>query len=241
MLRSSLLFFVFSAFAPLAFAQNVGGVFGPVVNENDRSIQYRAGFSPGQDGGPDRFVHRIHYQHAFSDRLRWRLVAQGSDVETGDLESNLLGAELLWQFKDQKSDGWNSALRFDGRLSEGDDGAHSLGVNWTSQFALEDDWSLIGIIMLSDQVGDRTVDGTFVQTRASLTRRLENGNRLALEMFNAHGDIGDLPDLDQQRISIGPGYSVKVTEDWSVYTGLQLGVTDPARDVDFRLWFGKSF
>jgi len=228
-------------FAPIAAAQNVGGVFGPVVKEGDRSFQYRAGFSPGQDGGPDRFVHRVHYQQAINESLRWRVVAQGSDLEDGNLEGNFLVGELHWQFLDQKTDGWSSALRLDGRLTEGDDGASLIGLNWTSQVPLSEDWSFIGVILLAEELGDRARDGTFVQTRASLTHTLSGGNKIGVEMFSVHGDIGDLQDLDEQNLTVGPTFSTKLSEDWSLFAGMQFGLTDPARDTDFRLWFGRSF
>ena len=227
--------------APLAGAQNVGGVFGPVVKEGDRSFQYRAAFSPSQDGGADRFVHRIHYQHALSDSLRWRVVAQGSDVETGDLEGNFVVGELHWQFLDAKEDGWSSAFRLDGRLSEGDDGAHLVGLNWTSQVPLTEDLSFIGVVLLAEELGDRARDGTFAQTRASLTYTLENKNKIGVEMFNVHGDLGDLQALDEQNLTVGPTFSTKLNEDWSLFAGAQFGLTDSARDADFRLWFGRSF
>ena len=194
-----------------------------------------------RDGGRDLFVHRIHYQHAINENWRWRVVAQGSDTETGDLEGNFVVGELHWQFLDAKTNGWSSALRLDGRISEGDDGAHLIGLNWTSQVPLGDDWSFIGVVLLSEELGDRSRDGTFVQTRASLTHTLDSGNKIGVEMFNVHGDIGDLPDLDDQRLSIGPTFSTKLTDDWSVFTGVQFGLTDPARDTDFRLWISRSF
>ena len=227
--------------APFALAQNVGGVFGPVVTEGDRSIQYRAGFSPGEDGGRDRFVHRIHYQQAINENWRWRIVAQGSDVEDGSLEGNFVVGELHWQFLDQKKDGWSSALRLDARLSEGDDGAHLIGVNWTSQVPLTENLSFVGVVLVAEELGDRARDGTFLQTRGSLTYSLEGGNKIGVEMFNVHGDIGDLQDLDEQNLTIGPTFSTKLNSDWSMFAGVQFGLTDPSRDSDFRLWFGRSF
>ena len=227
--------------APWASAQNVGGVFGPVVKEGDRSIQYRAGFSPGQDGSPDRFVHRFHYQQAINDSLRWRVVAQGSDLEDGNLESNFVVGELHWQFLDAKEAGWSSAFRVDARVSEGDDGAHLLGFNWTSQVPLTDRLSFIGVVLLAEELGDRARDGTFLQTRGSLTYTLDSGNKIGVEMFNIHGDLGDLQDLDEQSLTIGPTFSTTLNEDWSLFAGVQFGLTDPVRDTDFRLWFGRSF
>lgn len=226
---------------PWAFAQNVGGVFGPNVTEGDKSWQYRAGFSPGEDDGPDRFVHRFHYQQAINDSVRWRVVVQGSDLEDGNLEGNFVVGELHWQFLDEKKDGWSSAFRVDGRLSEGDDGAHLIGLNWTSQVPITEDLSFVGVILLAEELGDRARDGTFAQTRASLTYKLDGGNKIGVEMFNVHGDLGDLQDLDQQNLTIGPTFSTKLGGDWSLFTGVQFGLTDPARDTDLRLWIGRPF
>ena len=186
-------------------------------------------------------MHRIHYQQAVNENLRWRVVAQGSDLEDGNLEGNFLVGELHWQFLDQKKDGWSSAFRLDGRLSEGDDGAHLIGVNWTSQVPVTENLSFVGVVLLAEELGDRARDGTFAQTRASLTYTLQGGNKLGVEMFNVHGDLGDLQDLDEQNLTIGPTFSTKLNSDWSLFAGVQFGLTDSSRDSDFRLWFGRSF
>ena len=114
-------------------------------------------------------------------------------------------------------------------------------MNWTSQVPLTEKLSFVGVVLVAEELGDRSRDGTFLQTRGSLTYTLEGGNKIGVEMFNVHGDIGDLQDLDEQNLTIGPTFSTKLNSDWSMFAGVQFGLTDSARDTDFRLWFGRSF
>lgn len=49
-------------FSPFAFCQNTGGVFGPVVNEDHSSIQYRATYDPDSEG----LAQRVHFQQSLT-------------------------------------------------------------------------------------------------------------------------------------------------------------------------------
>ena len=57
-----------------AFAQNTGGIFGPVVNEGHSSLQYRATVDPNNSAGDTGFAQRLHYQRAINTDFMWRVV-----------------------------------------------------------------------------------------------------------------------------------------------------------------------
>lgn len=99
-------------------ANNVGGIYGPVVKTDDKSFQFRAAHSPSENGGNNLTVIRDHYQQAFRNNLRWRLVGQVRDVD-GSYEFDNAAAELVWQFKQKEDRHWDSALRFDFRTRKG--------------------------------------------------------------------------------------------------------------------------
>ena len=238
-LRSAcpLLAAAFAAAAP-ATAQTTGGVFGPKVTEGDRSAQWRIAFAPGQDGGPDRWASRLHYQHAVSPRLRFRGVVQGSDVETGSFELNFAQFETHWQFS--KDPGWRSALRLDTRLVEGDDGFDQIGLDWTNQWPLGSRASLtvVGLSNVRLAGGDRSIG---VETRASLAYRPEGSPwTLALQSFDAYGRTRNFPRLADQNHRIGPSVSRRFG-DVDVRATALFGWSEAARDIDIAFWLGKHF
>ena len=222
--------------APAA-AQTTGGVFGPGVSEGDRSAQWRVAWAPGEDGRQDRIASRLHYQHAVSPRVRFRGVVQGSDVETGDFELNFVQFETQWQFSKAKN--WKSALRFDGRLVEGDDGEDQVGVDWTNQFPLGERTSLTVVGLSNIRLkGDSSIG---LETRAAIAHRLEDSPwTLALLSYDAYGRTRDFPKLEDQNHRVGPSVSRRFGDVDFRATAL-FGWTEAARDVDVALWVGKRF
>ena len=228
-------------FVPYANAQTTSGVHGPSVSAEDRSFEYRSAFSPGEDGGMDRFSHRLHYQHSLNDSFRLRGIVSGSNRELGDLEFTHIQGELLWQFVENRDHGWDSGIRFEARLSDGDDSPSRVGINWTNQVGFGDGWRLRGLIQSTVDVGERRRDGATIETRASLTRKLENGVRLGTELFNSYGRTTSLGSFQSQSHRIGPVVSFNLTEDWALAARALVGISDGARDLDFGLWLNRSF
>lgn len=222
-----------------AGAQTTGGVFGPGVSADDRSAQVRVAFSPGEDGGADRWAGRVHYQHGLSDSLRARIVLQGNDIETGDFETTFVQAELQWQFRDTPK--WQSALRLDARLAEDDDGADQIGLNWTNRVPLGERTSLTLVGLTGLQFGPRKRDGFGLETRVSLAHSLGKGVSVSLESFDAFGRTNKIGNFNTQSHRIGPAASVKLGGGVSLFGGVLFGTSDAARDTDFRLWVGRSF
>ena len=126
-----LLLSLFCASSNLALASNTSGVHGPNVNPNDRSAQLRIALSPGdEDRQEDAWAYRFHYQHAFSDRLRGRVITQFRD--RGDFQYDYLRAEMLYNFKKAEDGIWSSGVRFDIRTRRGSR-PEEYAVHWTNQ------------------------------------------------------------------------------------------------------------
>ena len=223
--------------APAA-AQTTGGVFGPGVSAQDRSAQWRIALSPGEDGGADRWASRLHYQHGFTDSLRGRIVLQGSDIETGEFETVFAQAELQWQFKSGSD--WASALRFDARVAENDDGADQLGLNWTNQWSVAERTSLTGVVLTNVQIGNRRADGVGVELRGALAHRLDGGATIAVDSFNSFGRSVNFGRFKGDSYRLGPRVSGRMG-DIDMLAGVLFGLGGDARDTDFRVWLGKRF
>jgi hypothetical protein len=223
-------------------AQTVGGVFGPNISDGDTSAEYRAAFAP-VDGSDDvRFVQRIHYQYAFNDGWRVRGVLQASDIETGNQEFNFFQGEIQWQFLEENKYGVSSAVRLDGRITEGDDGADLVSLNSTTQWNINKNWQTTGVILLGRELGNDSRDGINLETRVSLLRRVSGRVRIGVESFNIWGNSDDgFASIDAQRHSLGPVATLSLGNGWSILGGTLFGVTDAAPETDFRIWVNKSF
>lgn len=223
-----------------AFATSTSGVHGPTVNPDDKSFMYRIAYSPGEDEGPDRYAHRLHYQEAYNDRIRWRVISQFRD-RGGDqsFELDYIRAELLWHFRPKQNDNWDSGVRFDIRSRKGSR-PELFAINWTNQWQLSPKWRLRGIVIGGWNFGGTAVGGTTLETRSSLSYKLDNGHRVGVEMFNEFGRISDMGSFNDQDHAIGPVVSGKLGG-LGYQLGYLAGVSNGASDHSFRLWFNKAF
>lgn len=222
-----------------ALANNVGGVYGPVVNSDDKTFQFRAAHSPSENGGNDLTVMRGHYQKAFKQNLRWRIVGQVRDVD-GSYEFDNAAAELVWQFQQKGDNHWDSALRFDFRTRKGDR-PENVALNWTNQWAISNRMSVTALASLSWFFGgDNAPSGTQLETRARIAYKLSSDLTLGFDSFNRFGKIGDFGSFNEQGHQIGPTLSGKLA-DYSFMIGYLAGVSNGARDDVARLWISRSF
>lgn len=229
-----------AAVMPFAAAQNTGGVFGPVVNPDERSVQYRLAYVPEEDGAGHRYAHRLHGQLALDSRRMARLVVQGGDRGGPDgLEFEFVQAELFWELSDEQATEWNSGLRFDARIS-GRGRPDQLGLNWTNQFRITDRFFARAIALSAVQLGDNAADGVLLSARGSLNYKLGQGYSVALESYNSLGSSEDfgLKDRSQQA---GPSVSGSLDGGWGWTAGALFGLGDAAPDTDFRVRLGRRF
>lgn len=217
---------------------NTSGVHGPVVDANDRSMQYRFAFEPGEDGASDRTAHRFHYQHSLNESFRARIITQFRD-QGDDLEYDYLRAELLWHFKPRETGIWDSGVRFDIRTRKGSR-PELFSVNWTNQWNLSPKWRLRGILIGGWEFGGTAEGGTLLDARSSLTYKMDNGHRIGIESFSEFGKISDMGSFNEQEHQIGPVLSGKVAG-FSYQLGYLAGASDAASKHDVRFWLGKSF
>jgi len=223
-----------------AMAQNTGGVFGPVVNEGARTLQYRAAVNPDPNNDLDfGFAHRLHYQQAINDDFMWRVLGQTVRTEDSDVDFDFIGAELFWEFSENE-DNYKHGVRFDGRIR--DDGrSEQLGFNWIHQWNLPDGWSARALLLTLREFGQNRNDGINIQTRTRLTKKLDNGLTLGFENYSNYGNTGSFGGLDEQSHTIGPIISVPVANKTSIFGGPLFGLTDGSADVEARVWVTQHF
>ena len=222
--------------ASAASAQTTGTVFGPETAAGDRAFEYRTAAAFGDSDKDAALAHRFHYQQAIRDGLRWRAIAAWEDPVGGDLEFDHVQGELLWQIIERTPGGFSSGLRFDARLSEGDDTPHEIGVNWTSQWVLEERWRVRALVLLDRDVGPNADHDWILETRASLYRALDNGLSLGIESFNEFGRLNaGFDGFDDPTHQIGPvlGGEFVAGVEWSA--GVLFGLSDRSDEQDVML------
>ena len=221
--------------APISVAQNTGGIFPPMVNDGHKSAQYRVTYDPDSEG----LSQRAHYQQAINGDLMWRGLVSARKTTDSDVDFDFIQAELFWELSDD-DDAWKTGLRFDARFRD-DSRPGLLGVHWTNQFPIGEHWNGRFVALSAVDVGDDARDGVFIQTRGNLFTRLDSGQTVGVELFNAYGSTDNVLDFDDQNHQIGPFASFPVADDWSLFTGALFGLTDASADAELRLWVTRSF
>lgn len=234
-MRYAILATAFAATTPLAMAQNTGGIFPPMVNEGHKSAQYRVSYDPDSEG----LSQRVHYQQAINGNLMWRGLVSARKTDESDVDFDFVQAELFWELSDD-DDAWKTGFRFDARIRD-DDRPGLIGIHWTNQFPVTENWNGRFVALSAFDVGNDARDGVFLQTRGNLFTRLESGQTVGVELFNAYGSTNEILDLDKQGHSIGPFASFPVSDRFSLFTGVLFGLTDASADAELRLWITRGF
>lgn len=217
------------------FAGQMGGVFGPSISPTDRSWQYRYANAFGENGRDDNWASRLHYQHALSDSTRIRGVIQYRDNQD-DLHFDQARLEYQWQFQDGKKTNskWDSALRFDA-VMRGGRGPEEIGMHWTNQWRLNEQWNAKAVFMSFLQLGSDRANGIVLLSRYSLSYKLADKTTLSLESFNTHGSTADIADFNDTPHELGIALSGSFGPLGYRLSYLK-GITDSAPDDTVGLW-----
>jgi hypothetical protein len=186
-----------------SYASNTSGVHGPGVKADDSSMQLRLALSPSDENAePDNWAYRLHYQHAFNDEFRGRMILQ---------------------YRDR------------GSFPE------MFAINWTNQWDLSNGIRVRGILIGAWEFGsDLASNGTEVETRGSVTKKLEGGLTVGVEMFNDFGRVGDFGSFNNQSHQIGPMIGGSLG-DLKYEVRYLAGMSSGSRDHNFGLRFNKAF
>lgn len=227
------------ATSTIATAQNTGGVFGPVVNEDRRAAEYRIGYRPSEDGLDDALAQRVHYEQAINGDLMWRVVAQAATNAQDNTDFDYVQGELFWELSDDQ-DWWKHGLRFDARLRDGTR-PDQIGVNFTNEFAITENLRGRFVALTLKQFGENGADGVLFETRANLMYDTGFGPTIGVETYNTYGEMGDFLKLEDGVHQVGPFANIPIANGWYAMTGVLFGVTDASPDTNYRFWFGRAF
>ena len=226
------------SFATPSFAQNTGGIFGPVVNEGHKSWQYRATIDPDNAAGDVGFAQRLHYQQAINDDFMWRIVGQTRKTAASDLDLDFVQAELFWQITPDEQN-YQTGLRFDGTLRN-DNRPEQLSLHWINQWRFGQGWQARVIATGGAQLGENSTDGVFLQSRSHIQKSIDGGKAVGVEMFNNLGSTDNLGSFKDQSHSFGPYVTAPIGNNFSIFAGALFGLSEAAPDNELRLWLTKT-
>ena len=217
--------------------QNTSTVFSPDVTQGASVVEYRLAFNPDNDGT----AHRIHVQHGFTDSWRMRLIAAFRGSESNDTEFRYVRWEGLWQFLEDEDAGWDSALRFELQLADGDDRPSRVRVAWTGKVDLSDTWQLRGNFLTGHQFGAESSGGYLLEGRAQLTRKVSDTWRVGFDWYGDFNDTDDIGSWDEQEHQFGPIFKYRLGSDWSGFINGLWGLSDSASDFEGRITVIRKF
>ena len=225
--------------ASSAQAQNVTGVFGPVVNAGEHNLEYRVAAAFDVDGDDARWAQRIHYEKALSGSFRLRGVLATRETATSEMDYDFSRIEAVWQITPNENS-YQTGIRFEAR-HRGDGRPEEVRVNWINQWSLYDGWRARAIWMNTLQVAQRTNDELQFQGRFELSRKIPNGIRMGLHSYVEFGDTGKLRALNGDEAEIGPFIEFDISDTTAIYIGSLHGMTESSDDNQLRIFVERAF
>lgn len=223
-----------------AFAQNVTGVFGPVVNVDDHNVEYRAAAVIDAPGDNAKWAQRFHYERALSGNFRLRGILALRETASSDFDYDFARLEAVWQITPDGKD-YQTGLRFEAR-TRGDGRPEEVRMNWLNQWSLPGNWRARAVMMNTLQVAQRTNDELQFQGRFELSRKLpESGVRLGFHSYVDFGDTGGIHVFKGNEAEIGPFIEFDLTDQVAIYLGTLHGLTDAADDNQVRIFIERAF
>lgn len=226
---TSLIFFSFSI---TTYGQNLSNVFSPDVKPGSQAFEWRVGYNPDTE----RYATRAHYQYGFSESLRMRIISslRGSDSE--DLELRYWRLETQWQFReDQLHGGWDSAVRLEIQVAEGDNLPSRLRLGWTNKWRISDELEFRFIPMIARQIGPQSGNDYLLETRARLAYRLNEKTKLSFDLFSDFNTADSIGSFSEQEHQLGPLLQIDLNDDFTLNAGPLFGLTNISPDAEYRV------
>jgi hypothetical protein len=231
----------FGAASSEAAAQSVSSVSGAEVKRG-AEFEYRAGYAREDDGHPEGFAQRFHFQYGFDDGWRGRIIVIQSKHGAEALQTRSVSLEIQKQIlESKKTGGWSSAIRVEGLIPVQQAAPGKAKLAWLNTFELDARWQLRGNVYFNHSFGDNAVDGISIETREEATYKLPRDVKIGVQAFNFFNTTARFGSFDEQKHQIGPVVKGKIGKRVKYEISTLFGVSRAASDTDFRVFFGYSF
>lgn len=231
---STFLMFVGLGSVPIS-AQNLAGIMGPNVRENDRSMQLRVAAITEREGARTGWATRIHYQHTVDGAVLLRAVLEGRDDGHSGFRTTAAQGEVMWQIT-PNSQRVGVGIRADARIGW-NGGSDLVALNLGSEAALDPRWSVRTHVRSVKLLSPGDPQSLQWLSRARVNYKLSPAE-LSFEYFANHGSLSR--DGKPDTIQIGPSFSIPLGR-VNIYSGYLHGIGGTAPKGELRLWLGYRF
>ena len=218
-------------------AQNTALVFGPEVIAGEGIFDFRMGYDPDED----RWVYRNHVQYGFSDSFSLRGLTLHTIDSSDRWDFRFFRIEGLWQFLEDEKAGWDSALRFDLEIAEGDNLPNRVRLAWSGMYDIDQYWQIRGNFFTGYEIGPASDPGALFEIRAQASRRLTHTARLTLDYFGNMNNTEAFGNWESQRHQLGPTLIVRLSKNIRVIGGALFGISQTAADSEYRVVVMHAF
>ena len=218
-------------------AQNTALVFGPEVIAGEGIVDFRLGYDPDAD----RWVYRNHIQYGFSDSFNLRGLTLHTIDSSGRWDFRFFRVEGLWQFLEDEKAGWDSALRFELEVAEGDNLPSRVRLAWSGAYDIDHYWQIRGNFLTGYEIGPASDPGALFEVRAQVSRRLTDTSRLSLDYFGNMNNTEAFGNWESQRHQLGPTLNVRFSKTIRVIGGALFGISQTAADSEYRVVLMRTF
>ena len=218
-------------------AQNTALVFSPEVIAGEGIVDFRMGYDPHED----RWAYRNHIQYGFSDSFNLRGLTLHTIDSSGRWDFRFFRIEGLWQFLEDEKAGWDSALRFELEIAEGDDLPSKVRVAWSGMYDIDHNWQIRGNFLTGYEIGPASDSGALFEVRAQVSRRLTDTSRLALDYFGNMNNTEAFGNWESQRHQLGPTLNARLGKTVRVIGGALFGISRTAVNTEYRVVLMRTF
>ena len=218
-------------------AQNTALVFGPEVIAGEGIVDFRMGYDPNED----RWVYRNHIQYGFSDSFSLRGLTLHTIDSSDRWDFRFFRVEGLWQFLENEKAGWDSALRFELEIAEGDNLPSRVRLAWSGLYDIDRYWQIRGNFLTGYEIGPASDPGALFEVRAQVSRRLTDTARLAFDYFGNMNNTAAFGNWESQRHQLGPMLNVQPSKNIRVIGGALFGISRTAADSEYRVVVMRTF
>lgn len=223
--------------ASTANAQSTALVFGPEVIAGEGTVDFRLGY----DADEDRWIYRNHVQYSFSDSFNLRGLTLHTIDASNSWDFRLFRVEGLWQFLEDEKAGWDSALRFELEVAEGDNLPSRFRLAWSGMYNISKIWQVRGNFLTGYEIGPASAPGALFEVRAQASRKLNNKARLAFDYFGNMNNTEAFGNWESQRHQVGPTLSFVLSRHIQVIGGALFGISQAASDSEYRAIIIRTF
>ena len=193
------------------------------------------------DADNELWVYRNHIQYSFSDSFNLRGIVQYRIDSSNRWDFRYVRFEGLWQFLEDEKAGWDSALRFELEIAEGDNLPSRVRLAWSGAYDIDHYWQIRGNFLTGYEIGPASDPGALFEVRAQVSRRLTQTTRMTFDYFGNMNNTEAFGNWESQRHQLGPTLSVGLSKNIRVIGGALFGISQAAADSEYRAVVMRTF